>query len=228
MDAHIDRLMMLRTMETNAVGHEAVVAINHHRSGSTKIHEMELGPDWNQTDSPANLRFINPNITFSNEVLIHWNETPITLTHKSGAHTAGIWVIDDAHKVVFVGDSVVLGQPPFFALADLDQWIEELNWLCSGRFENFKIVSARNGLLAGDSIKEMSEFLKKTKKLVDELSESDQSVTKLPAVVSNLLNKIIFDSSLQGRYSQRLTWGLEQYLKRHFSKLEPDLRGEDE
>ena len=146
----------------------------------------------------------------------------------SGAHFAGAWLRYDAQKVIFVGDSVVLNQPTFFAKADLTTWIEDLEWLGSDRFKNFKIISGRNGLIQSSSIRTMSALLNEAKERIDELAEEEMPLVNVPELAAHLLKKINYDSQLRDRYYLRLTRGLEQYIRRHMINSETDTKGEIE
>ena len=66
-----------------------------------------------------NIRWATPDITFSDQLTLYWDQDPVVLTQRSGAHFAGSWLTYDAKKVVFVGDSVIFNQPPFLAWANL-------------------------------------------------------------------------------------------------------------
>jgi len=228
LDAHIDRSMTIMAMETNVLSHENVIEIIHTRIAASKNQDLEIGPDWTHTDFPVGFRCFKPQMTFSEEVLIHWDEKPIVVSHKPGAHIAGAWLVDDAKKVVFIGDSVVIEQPPFLALADLDTWITELSWLQTDRFKNFKIVSSRNGVIKPDSVRKMDSFLSKTKELVDDYAQEDAPLEGIPELASQLLMKLDYDIQYHDRYLNRLTWGLEQYFKRHFLAQETEPKGEEE
>ena len=228
LDAHIDRSMTIRAMETNVLSHENVNEIIHTRTAASKNQGLEIGPDWTHTEFPVGFRCFNPQMTFSEEVLIHWDEKPIVVCHKPGAHIAGAWLVDDAKKVVFIGDSVLIEQPPFLALADLDTWITELSWLQTDRFRNFKIVSSRNGVIEPDSVRKMDSFLSKTKELVDDLVQEEAPFEGIPELASQLLMKLDYDIQYHDRYLNRLTWGLEQYFKRHFLAQETEPNGEEE
>jgi len=228
LDGHIDRTLMAPVMETEIIIQENAQTILHNRSTSQKSRELEIAPDWTHAELPQGTRFFKPHITFSNEVLIHWGTVPLVVSHQSGAHFAGAWLIVDAKRVVFIGDSVVTDQPPFLAKADLPNWIGDLELLLSNRFANYKIVSSRNGLIQPRSVKKMLIFLTETKERVDGLLEEDLPLIGVPELSSQLLKKIDFDPQQQDQFHHRLTRGLEQYIKRHLLKKDTESKGENE
>ena len=228
LDPHIDRTLMAQAMETDVIVHENAAAILSNRSVSSKSNELEIGPDWTHTELPQGVRFIKPHFTFSKNVIIHWGKDPLMISHMSGAHLAGSWLIYDAQKVVFIGDSVVIDQPPFLAKADLQNWLKDLEWLLSDRFEGYQIVSGRNGVIQRDSVEKMKAFLVETKGRIDELTNQETPLSGVSDLSSQLLKKMSFDTDKRDRYFLRLTRGLEQYINRYYSKEENDTKGEDE
>ncbi|MDF1519494.1 MAG: hypothetical protein RQ728_00265 [Brevefilum sp.] len=228
LDAHVDRMMTIRAMETNVLAHENVIEIIRSRSTASKNQDLEPGPDWTHTEFPAGFRCVKPQMTFTDEALLHWDENPILVTHKPGAHSAGAWLIDETRKVAFIGDSVLEAQPPFFAQADIETWISELNWLQSDRFHNFKLISSRNGMIDFNSVSKMGEFLIETKELINDLASDYSPLEGIPELASQLLKKLDYDPQSHERYVNRLTWGLEQYYLRKFADQELGTKGEEE
>ncbi|KUK46324.1 MAG: hypothetical protein XD73_0799 [Anaerolinea thermophila] len=228
LDAHVDRTMTIRAMETNVLAHDNVIEIIRSRSTSSKNQDLEPGPDWMHTEFPAGYRCVKAQMTFTDEALLHWDENPILVTHKPGAHSAGAWLIDETRKIVFIGDSVLEAQPPFFALADIETWISELNWLQSDRFKNFKLISSRNGVIDLNSVNKMAELLTKTKELMNDLASEDSPLESIPELASQLLKKLDYDPQSHERYMNRLMWGLEQYYLRNFADQETESKGEEE
>jgi hypothetical protein len=228
LDAHVDRTLMTHAMETDVIIHEDACDIIRNRSASSRSQELEIGPDWTHTELPSGTRFFIPRMTFSDEVLIHWGEKPLVISHRAGSHYAGAWLIHDAQKVVFVGDSVVIDQPPFLAKANLDCWIGDLNWLSSPRFEDYQIVSSRSGLIQPESIRKMAELLTDIEEQLGELSKQGSPIAGVPDLSLQLLKKMDYDPKDQDRYYHRLTRGLELYLKRHYSRQDTHIKGENE
>ncbi len=228
LDAHVDRTMTIRAMETNVLAHDNVIEIIRSRSTSSKNQDLEPGPDWTHTEFPAGYRCVKAQMTFTDEALLHWDENPILVTHKPGAHSAGAWLIDEIRKIAFIGDSVLEAQPPFFALADIETWISELNWLQSDRFKNFKLISSRNGVIDLNSVNKMAELLTKTNELMNDLALEDSPLEGIPELASHLLKKLDYDPQSHERYVNRLIWGMEQYYLRNYADQETESKGEEE
>jgi len=225
LDTHIDRTLGIRAMETKVLGHENAVDILQKRSTTARGQDNEAGADWEPFNLPANIRWAVPDMSYSDKLSIYWDEEPIVLTHQPGSHLAGSWLWYHSEKVVFIGDSIVLDQPPFLAWSDLDHWLKDLTWLGSESFKGYKIISGRNGVVRPRSIEKMSDILTHLKDTIENLVEEPNPLEEIPKVVPQLLRKYHFDKDQTDLYRNRLIWGVERYIQRHFSNQSETNKG---
>ncbi len=228
LDTHIDRTLGIHALAYAVLGHKNAVEILRNRTVTSRAQDVDLGGEWVPYELPLNIHWDIPDMTYTNEVYIYWDQQPIIVSHQPGAHWAASWVSCEAEKVVFIGDSVVLGQPPFLAWSDIDLWLEELACLQSKSLNGYKIISGRNGLVRGESIEKMIIYLSKTQEILDDLSYDKDLVDKITPVVPTLLEEIEFNKDLEELYENRLIWGLAQYVKHHHSNEAIDSKGEKE
>jgi glyoxylase-like metal-dependent hydrolase (beta-lactamase superfamily II) len=216
MDTHIDRTLGIKAMETSVVGHEASVQILKGRPTSARSQEIDAGADWEPFDLPSNIRWAVPDMTFTDSLAIYWEEDPIILTHQPGAHVAACWVRYDAEKVVFIGDSVVINQPPFLAWSDLDTWLAELERLQSDEFDGYQIVNGRNGLIKPKAISKMAAFLTLAKESLDAHSAEGGSLEEVASLTPKLMKHLNINKVYADLYENRMSWGLQQYFEQHY------------
>lgn len=219
LDTHIDRTFGIRTLETNVIGHCKALDDLQSRSGTIRQQDLEHSSALTTEDLTQNPQWTVPNMAYSHDLNLYLDGESVSIFHMPGVHPAGSWLRHDAEKVVFVGDSVVINQPPFLGLSDVDCWIEELNGLISGDFQNYKIISGRNGLVEHREIVKLIDFLTKTRELVQGVNPEDSFHGKMEELLSTLLKMFNFDPKNKGLYQKRLSNGLEQYLHRHYSGL---------
>lgn len=217
-DTHLDRTIGISTIEPKIIAHENAVEILRNRSTSGKSQDIDAGAEWPAGDLPANLRWVSPDIIFSNTISLHWGKTPIRISHQPGSHSAGCWVHFDADKVIFVGDSIVGNQPPFLAWSDIETWIEEMKCLMSDQLKGYKIISGRSGVVKTKSIEKMISFLSAVKVVIEELLGSRQNGEGLDSLVNKLMKKLTYDKDFRDVYMHRLRWGLTQYMRRQEKK----------
>lgn len=226
LDTHIDRTLGVRAMESVLVGQENAAGILQDRPTAARSQEIDAGADWEPLDLPTNIHWMLPEMTFSQSLSIYWGEIPLLLEHHPGSHLAGSWLKLESESVVFVGDSVVTNQPPFLAFADLDAWTADLELLLSDHYKGYKIVSGRNGVVRSRSIEKMRDILLGIKAAVEAVVLSEGKVEDLLAEVPGLLQPLNFNKGLTQLYQNRLSWGLEQYYKRHYLQVNGHQKGE--
>lgn len=216
LDTHIDRAMGIHAMATNVLAHKNAVDIMRNKPILKRCKDIGMGADTALYDLSANVVWAEPNLTYTDDVSIHWDKTQLIVSHQPGAHIAGSWLRYDAENVIFVGDSVLLDQPPFLACSDLDRWLEELAYLGTDFFKDFKIISGREGVVMSESINKMTEFLNRVKACVKSLLLQENWRNGITAAVTMLMKHFVFDQQLDALFRKRLTWGLEQYIQKHY------------
>ncbi len=220
LDTHMDRTVGASALDSVVVSHANAVDILEERPASCRSQDIDPGAACEAYDLPSSIRWALPDMTFTDSMFVYWDEQPVILTHHPGAHKAGIWLQYDPEKLLFVGDSVMLNQPPFLQWADLDVWIQELEDILSDSYKGYKIISGRNGVVRKRSIEKRKSVLLKIKDTVDEVVEGKGEVVDLIEQIPQLLKKLNFDKEFSDLYTSRLTWGLEAYYRRHYSDIE--------
>ena len=215
LDTHTDRLYGTQMIEYPILAQENTLQIIRELPSTQKVSDLKEASDPEPYDLPQNVRWAVPDLTYTKQVSIHWDEDPVVVTHQPGAHLAGSWVRYDFAKVIFVGDSVVVKQPPYLGWCDLDCWIEELNELCSDAYIGYKIIGGRNGVVQHRSILKMIEFLSAVKTFVIDEFAVENHEEGLDQFALKLMREINYDRDLKEHYKCRLVRGLKLLLKRH-------------
>jgi len=216
LDTQIDRVIGIHAMGTNVLAHQNSIEIMNKKPTITRGQDRRMGAEIELFALSASIEWIAPSLTYTDEVFIHWDNTSLLVSHKPGAHIAGSWLRYDSEKVIFVGDSVILSQPPFLAWSDLDRWLEELAYLQTDFFKDYKLISGREGVVSSGSINKLVEFLNRVKVEVKSLLLRENWRDGIPSAVFGLLKHFVFDPKLDTLFRKRLTWGLEQYIQNHY------------
>jgi hypothetical protein len=218
LDTHTDRLLGIQSIDFPVLAHQKTLDIIQTLPMTQRATEVKPGLVSESQESLQNLRWTVPDMMYTHQVSIYWDQAPVVITHQPGGHFAGSWVRYDPEKVIFIGDSVVIHQPPFLGWADLDRWIDELHWLCSDTLLGYKIINGRNGLVRRTSIIKLINFLTTVKGLVNELLEMDNREAGIAQIAPKLLREFSFEYHMTEFYKSRLMWGLKQLIKRIESK----------
>lgn len=215
LDAHPDRTLGARAMECPVIAHEKISTVFRNRSSSSKALAEETGAEWEEIPSLGTVRWAPPEITFSHQMYIYWDTSPVLLEYHPGPAIGSSWVVLPEAGVVFVGDAVVFEQPPFLAQANIPQWLETLNLLLSPAYQGWQIVSGRNGLVGTAQVEWLMDFLKRVQTRVEKIRASKSPVEALDKLAGELLEEFTAAGSRQQRFGQRLRYGLRQYYHRH-------------
>ncbi len=219
LDAHPDRTLGARAMDCTIVAHERTAQVFRSRPNTFKAQGEETGADWESIPGLGNIRWILPEITFSQQMTVHWGDTNIFLEHHPGPSAGASWVILPDQKVVFVGDAVLKNQPPFLAGADLPDWMDTLKLLLSPTYRNWEVVCGRGGVVNAEVIKAQKDYLEHVLGRVEKLAQKKSSPEGLESLIAPLLAPFKISSSKHQKYAQRLRYGLYHYYSRHYHPI---------
>jgi glyoxylase-like metal-dependent hydrolase (beta-lactamase superfamily II) len=211
LDAHPDRTLGSRSMECTVVGHENIAQAFRNRPTTFKSQNSETGADWEFISALGTIRWNPPEISFSTTMHIQWGSHPISLVHKPGPNAGAIWAIIPDEKVVFVGDSVVVDQPPFLSQADLPVWIESLKELLSPDYREYFIISGRNGLVSHEDVRKQIKFLEELQPVLSTQASHKNPTEGLDKLIPELLANFQYPQERHTQFSQRLRWGITHF-----------------
>ena len=129
MDEHIDRTLGNRYIDLTILAHKKTADVIKNRSNVFKGQNFETGSEWEKYPDTIGARWAQPDLTFENQLNLYWGDCEIRMVHRPGPAKGAIWVEIPSKKVIFLGDAVLVDQPPFLANADIPTCIENLNLL---------------------------------------------------------------------------------------------------
>lgn len=216
LDAHFDRTLGTRAMESTVIGTDKMAAVFKTRSVTFKTQHAETGADWEQGNAFGTIRWAPPEISFSESMEIHWSSYPIMIEYHSGPASGSAWVHLPEQRVVFVGDAVLANQPPFLSYADLDAWKISLTNLTQPEFQDHIIIGGRNGIVSQKDIQIHLHFLETVDEKLRQLSEKKIPVQETEKLVPDLLREFDIPAEKIIQCTHRLRWGLYQFYARHY------------
>ncbi len=147
---------------------------------------------------------------------INWSDSPILLESRSGPSIGAIWVTLPSERVVFVGDAVMRGQPPFLTSADLPQWIGTLKLLLEPEYKGYTIISGRGGVVNHQGVRSQIDALKRINDKVEKLGKKKPAAPATDKLADQILKDFKAPAARQRQYLQRLRHGLHHYYIRHY------------
>lgn len=216
LDAHPDRTVGARAMDCTVIAHEKTAAIFRSRPTTFKAQGEETGADWEAIPGLGSVRWAPPEISFTEQMAMHWDDAPIMLENHPGPSAGALWVILPLEKIIFVGDTVTKGQPPFLAHANFTAWIEAVNLLLEPEFKNYTVISSRGGVVNANAIKNQLDFLKYARDKLDKFAlRKKQTPAATEKLVESLLSWFKVPAARHKQYAQRIRYGVLHYNSRY-------------
>ncbi len=216
LDSHPDRTLGVRAMDCTVIAHEKTALAFQNRPNTFKAQGDETGANWEAIPGLGSVRWAPPEISFAQQMTLHWSDTPVILESHPGPTTGAIWVILPEEKIVFVGDAVAKSQPPFLAHADIPAWLEALDLLQSPDYKGYTVVSGRGGVVTPQSVRSQADSLKKIHDKIDKLSKKRSSSAAVEKLADQILKDYKAPAAKHKQYSHRLRYGLQNYYIRHY------------
>jgi len=215
LDAHPDRTLGARALDCTIVAHQKAAQVFRNRPTIFKGQTIETGSIWETYGDAIGMRWATPDITFTQRMSLHWGGPEVILEHHPGPTPGSIWVIIPAEKVIYVGDMVVVNQPPFLANADLQAWLEGLDLLLTS-YKDYLIIGGRGGPATIDVVRAQQKFILEVVKEIERLGKHNAAPETTEDLIPSLISRFSFPPERQEKYTQRLRFGLYQYYTRRY------------
>jgi glyoxylase-like metal-dependent hydrolase (beta-lactamase superfamily II) len=216
LDSHPDRALGARALESAVLAHNLTAQIFEGRTAIFKAQQVDSGAEWERCSGLSGIRWMQPQVLFNQRAILNWGDQDILVEHHPGPERGAAWVVLPDSGVVFVGDAVVVKQPPFLARANLDAWIESLDLLLAKPYKDYKIISSRGGLVQPQDIRSLRRFLADTAGQLERLAKKKQLPDAAGKLAPKLLKKFSFAAKYRNMYEHRLSYGLYHYYARHY------------
>lgn len=220
LDSHPDRTLGARSLECAVVAHQKAAYVFRSRPSIFKGQSTEMGALWEEYDDAVGLRWANPDITFIDALSLHWGGPEIILESHPGPAIGAIWTRIPEEKVVFIGDAVVLDQPPFLADAEFPAWLETLDHL-ENAYQDYIIISSRSGLITLEQVQSQKAYLLKAQQLIQQYIDTKEQPEAIEELIPELIQGFTFPNRWRAKYQQRLRYGLFQYYSQHIGSPSP-------
>ena len=217
LDSHPDRTLGVRAMDCVVIAHEMTARAFQNRPNTFKAQGDETGANWEAIPGLGSVRWAPPEISFVSRMSLHWSDTPVIFESHPGPTEGSIWVILPEEKVVFIGDAVVKGQPPFLAHANIPAWLDSLSYLQSQEFKGFTVIGGRDGTISPQAIRSQADLLKSVQTKIEKLGAKRSSAANVTdKLADQVLKEFKAPAAKQRQYSQRLRFGLRNYFARQY------------
>jgi glyoxylase-like metal-dependent hydrolase (beta-lactamase superfamily II) len=217
LDAHPDRTLGVQTLEAQVVAHKETARQFRRRAAIFKALKQESGSEWEETPGLSGLRWILPRVTFTEHSVMYFDGRELRLEYHAGPGPGACWLILPEDKIVFVGDALVMDQPPFLAHADLDAWIDGLDLLLSRLYRGYTIISGRGGKATHRDVAAQKKFLEQVQARLKQFSKKKSTANaEINKFALKLAEKYKGPAKRRALYLQRLKHGLYNCYVRQY------------
>ena len=226
LDGHPDRTLGARYVDCTVIAQNNVLDTFNNRTSVFKGQPTGSGAEWEYYPEISGTRWMPPDLTFSDQLILQWDtyhedeNTEIIIEYHPGPSDGAAWVIIPSQKVVFIGDAILLDQPPFLEMSHLPSWINTLSLLRSTSFRNYTVVSGRGGPVTIEYVREQHELLKMLQNRIETNAEKGTLIDNIDKITQIYLQKLNYPPALHNIYTKRLRYGLESYFHRHYNPEE--------
>jgi len=237
LDAHPDRTIGARVLENTGqiptiIAHQETARGFDNRPSVFRGQNPDTGAEWEICEDIITTRWALPDIIFTDQLHLYWDvnnknnkissndiTNEVIFEHHPGPSAGSIWVHVPHQKVLFIGDTVIISQPPFLESANIPLWLSSLDKLLSYNNDGYTIISGRGAKISANEIHNQIFMLKRIQQLLDAFKQRIPSTSKFEDMVSNLLSKMEISQERWSLYYLRMKYGLQYYYNRHYLEI---------
>lgn len=226
-DHHRDRTLGNVWLNGTVIAHwKAAEAMLGHRSSLISQAAEEMSANSNEWVEIASIKFVPPQISFTDSLILHCGGRELTLAARPGATSGSAWVILSDEKIMFVGDAITVGQHPFVTDGKTKAWLTDLRNLRHERYSDWTIVSGRGDTIAPEETEKMSHYLRAARRRVGGLIRAGRSHADVNGIATELLAFFPYQNNRKEEILRRIKTGLEAIY--HELRTEQDSDAEEE
>ncbi len=209
-DPHRDRILGSELFGAPVVAHEASARlILDLKQPFVSQAADELSANDNDLVAIASLNLVPPQVSFSESMALISGGREVTLQHRPGPTRGSLWVIVSDCKVIFAGDSVVIGQPPLIADAATKQWLNALTELRRERYAGWIVVPGRGEPVRPAATAPLSEYLRGARRRIASLCRAGRPRSEVGGLVADFLTHFSYPPDRREEMQRRIRAGLE-------------------
>ncbi len=212
MDHHPDRALGMRAVDLPIVAQEATMQAMRGWPDAFKGSAKPIGAEADSLKRITGVHRAVPSISFEHELKLHLGEREVLFLHRPGPTAGSMWVVLPEAKIVFIGDTVTVSEPPYIGDAELEAWIESLGELRSEAFNSFILLSGRDGRVDRAAVISMARFVRKIPVRLQRMKNKGEPSTA--SVAKGLLKDYKIPTARHDLVLLRLQTGLRKLRSR--------------
>lgn len=217
LDQNPDRTLGASVITGTLVAHEDVPPWFQQHANYLRSNERR-GELWEFCPALGQVRWPHIHVTFHQRLTLYLGDAPVHIHYRPGPSVGASWVELPHVKVLFVGDAVVLREPPFLAEADIPLWLRTLEQL-QEEFADYIVISAREGIIdPHQALPQMRQRLEEWHELLHQWGRARLPWSRVARQVEKWLGLWHpRDAREKDIFRQRLLYGVGVYYRKRYS-----------
>jgi glyoxylase-like metal-dependent hydrolase (beta-lactamase superfamily II) len=217
LDYYPDRVLGARALDIPLVSHDITRQVISAWPDTFKGNSAPIGAEADRLKRITGVRKAIPELAFSDTLILHLGEREIRLEHRPGPTAGSIWVVVPEARAAFIGDTVMLSDPPYLGEADPESWLATLEAARKPPFDRYALLPSRDGRVRPDDLGAMIRFLRKVVSRLERLGARGAPVEAAAAAAPSLLEGYRIPAARREQALLRLQTGLTRLYTRVYA-----------
>jgi glyoxylase-like metal-dependent hydrolase (beta-lactamase superfamily II) len=217
LDYHPDRVLGARALDLPLIAHDFTRQVIGGWPDTFKGNTAPIGAEADRLKRVTGVRKAIPELTFSDQMVIHLGDREVVLRHHPGPTSGSMWVEIPASRLAFIGDTVMLSEPPYLGEADPEAWLATLEAARKPPYDRYTLLPSKDARARGDEIAAMIRFLRKVVGRLERLESKGASAEAASASASSLLEGFRVPAARREQALLRLQTGLVRLFSRFYA-----------
>jgi glyoxylase-like metal-dependent hydrolase (beta-lactamase superfamily II) len=208
-DGHRDRIICNGLFDAPVVAHERAAAkmLSLNQAFISQAAE-DLAANESERGEIAGLSVAPPQVAFSDSLTLLCGGREITTLGRPSASVGSAWVIFPEDRVLFAGDTVVVGVHPYMEDCLSKAWLEALGEL-RRRFEWWTLVPGRGPVTDIDATGPISEYVRAARRRIASLHRAERPRSEIASLVGEFLEMFAVSPDQREAIYRRTRAGLD-------------------
>lgn len=208
LDHHPDRSLGGRSLDLPLLAHDLTREVMSGWPDAFKGGARPIGAESDRLKRITGVAKAVPEVTFAESIVVHVGKRQVELIHRPGPLAGSIWVALPKPKVAFIGDLVMLNEPPFFGDCVIDSWLASLSDLAGRRWRDYTLVSGRDGVVGREALRTMARLLERVEGRLARIGGRSVAAEACAALAVQLLRGYRVSGARREQALMRLQLGL--------------------
>jgi cyclase len=210
LDHHPDRALGGRSYDLPLLAHDLTRDVMSGWPDAFKGGARPIGAESDRLKRITGVAKAVPEVTFAESIVVHVGRRQAELLHRPGPLAGSIWVELAQPKVLFIGDLVMLNEPPFFGDCVIDSWLVSLSDLAGRRWKDHTLVSGRDGVVGRESLRAMARLLERVEGRLARIGGRGAAAEGCAALAAQLVRGYRLSGARREQALTRLQLGLSR------------------